>query len=167
MNWEAIGAISEAIGAIAIIASISYAAIQIRKNALATKTQSIDAFTADYNSLLMQLSENAELAQLLRSGAACFESLAPLEQFQFHAYLTTYFMNALNLHHHIREKTTEEYIARPNIDFFASIVNTPGGAEWWKVAKVPFNQDFVEHIDKIKINIPPANEIYPWFAENT
>ena len=36
MNWEAIGAIGEIVGAIAVIATLFYLSIQIRQNATAT-----------------------------------------------------------------------------------------------------------------------------------
>ena len=35
MNWEALGAIGEIVGAVAVIATLAYLAVQIRQNSLA------------------------------------------------------------------------------------------------------------------------------------
>lgn len=48
MNWEAIGAIAEVIGAVAVVASVIYLAFQVRENtrlsAEQTVATAIDAF---------------------------------------------------------------------------------------------------------------------------
>ena len=45
MNWDAIGAIGEVLGAIAVFATLIYLAVQIRQNTLAIKGQSIATAT--------------------------------------------------------------------------------------------------------------------------
>ena len=47
MNWNAIAAIGEAIGAVAVVASIAYLALQIRSNTRATKASA--AFDASHS----------------------------------------------------------------------------------------------------------------------
>ncbi len=43
MNWEAIGAIGEIVGAAAVVATLGYLALQIRYSSNATKAQSVQA----------------------------------------------------------------------------------------------------------------------------
>ena len=45
MNWEAVGAFAEAIGAIAVVATLIYLAAQIRQNTTALKGQTRASIT--------------------------------------------------------------------------------------------------------------------------
>ena len=43
MNWDAIGAIGEIIGAIAVVATLGYLAVQIRQNSTQARLSSVQA----------------------------------------------------------------------------------------------------------------------------
>ena len=45
MNWEAIGAIGELLGALAVVVSLLYLAVQIRQNSRIVKGTSVQAIT--------------------------------------------------------------------------------------------------------------------------
>ncbi len=69
MNWEAIGAIGETAGAVAVVATLFYLAIQIRQNSSSldrtnefAQAESVHNINALYVQIFSALSANAELA---------------------------------------------------------------------------------------------------------
>jgi len=51
MNWEAIGAIGEIVGALAVVASLAYLVIQIRQNTAAVATATYESMMTGFNDI--------------------------------------------------------------------------------------------------------------------
>lgn len=90
MNWEAVGAIAEALGAIAIFVSLVYVAIQIRQNteqsARTAEASALAAFERNIDSgnrLRELLILHPEVAQLLLTGYESYKELTAAEKFRF------------------------------------------------------------------------------------
>ena len=71
MNWEAIIAVAEVIGAIAVVLSLIYVAIQIKQNTAASRAQSINQINGQYGELMSQIAVNGGLAQIYRKATDC------------------------------------------------------------------------------------------------
>ena len=66
MNWEAIGAVGETVGAIAVIISLVYLALQVRSGTRALKTENRDSSfqsLMEFNYILVGDSDLAYLFQ--------------------------------------------------------------------------------------------------------
>ena len=46
MNWEAIGAVGETVGALAVLVTLVYLAVQIRQNTKAVQAAAVDSTTS-------------------------------------------------------------------------------------------------------------------------
>jgi hypothetical protein len=55
MNWEAIGAIGEIVGATAVVASLLYLAVQMRRNAQEARVTNRQAITRANNDWMFQI----------------------------------------------------------------------------------------------------------------
>ena len=75
MNWEAIGAIGELFGAIAVVATLMYLARQMRQDARATTGETMGSWLADYNNMLLEILRDPEVARICRQGLTDFEQL--------------------------------------------------------------------------------------------
>ena len=71
MNWEAISAIGQIVGAFAVVVSLIYLAREIRRNARAERLASMDTVIR----WLRQLTEHPQLSELYYRGLHDFESL--------------------------------------------------------------------------------------------
>ena len=71
VNWEAISAIGQIVGAIAVVVSLIYVAREIRSNARAARQVSMD----NINRWLREVAEHPHLAELYYRGIPDFESL--------------------------------------------------------------------------------------------
>ena len=68
VNWDALGAIAETLGAIAVIATLIYLAVQIRQNSRVTKDASAQSLlTVDSNAHFL-FASNGDLASIYRRG---------------------------------------------------------------------------------------------------
>ncbi len=98
MNWEAVGALAEAIGVIAILVSLAYVAVQIRQNtqqiSRGIESDRLAAFERNVesgNQFRELLILNPELLQLLFAGYESYENLEASDQVRFSLLLRNLF----------------------------------------------------------------------------
>ena len=65
MNWEALGAVAELLGAIGVIASLFYVASQIRRNSESVEAATARALTDATQTRLLAAAQNSTLAVAL------------------------------------------------------------------------------------------------------
>ena len=83
MNWEAIGAIGEILGAMAVFASLIYLAIQIRAQIGQQRKLAIENLTDNWLSAL-ETQTHPEIAAVWTKGMSDFDALDLSEQAQFY-----------------------------------------------------------------------------------
>jgi len=81
MNWDALGAIGETVGAIAVVATLAYFAIQLRQTRTIMEAQGTDRSMALYSTWRNTLASNSDLAEALGK-ANIGEALAEKERIQ-------------------------------------------------------------------------------------
>lgn len=64
MNWEALGAIAELIGAIGVVVTLVYLAVQIRSNTRATRIASFHSTTDSLNQVNLLIASNREISAM-------------------------------------------------------------------------------------------------------
>ena len=80
MNWEALGAIAELLGAIGVIATLLYLSRQIENNSKQLEGAATIAVHTYERSLIEGLYENPQLWEIVKKGNADWDSLTPEEQ---------------------------------------------------------------------------------------
>jgi hypothetical protein len=147
MNWDAIGAIGEVVGAAGVVLTLLYLAIQIRLNTKATDKQSLrDATEFLYNSY-RPLIEDHDLADINLRGMKDYENLKPTEKERFH------YINVMQL----QASTTalglrgEEDNSLPSIvDIFKRRMSNIGYRQWWSVrGKFTVAPDYLEWFEDL------------------
>ena len=100
MNWEAIGAIGETLGAVAVVVSLVYLAIQIRIQNHESRISTINGLTEQWTALLTSIAQDKELSNTWAQGLRGAEFDEP-EEVQFRAIANSYLhiMEGLYLQH--------------------------------------------------------------------
>lgn len=88
MNWDAIGAVGEIIGAIAVVGSLAYLATQIRTSNLAVKQSAAQELMNEMREFYAQISSDNSLATLWTKGVSSPEELSSSEAIQFGLLIT-------------------------------------------------------------------------------
>jgi hypothetical protein len=86
VNWEAVGAIGEVIGALAVIATLLYLALQVRQNTKAIKGATLNAITDHHQ---FELRWSSDIATAWRKSLTEPESLTPDESWQIAEWMAS------------------------------------------------------------------------------
>ena len=148
MNWEAIGALGEAIGAVGVIASLLYLAMQVRASTRASAVESKLASTRFYTEFLGSLIQSPELNELYLRGRKDLGSLTPSEYHRFsNLALQSFGFFSAAYFQFSRGTLTEPdwYEYRVMIQFW---LRGAGCRDWWeKVGRHMFGEEFVAFIE--------------------
>lgn len=142
MTWEAVAAISQALGAIAVVLTVVYLAVQIRKNRIATESHTYYLATAAGAQTAASIAASAELSRIYQNGLTSPDQLGEHESFRFALLLISQFRRYENLFFQHRSGMIDEdyWIAqRENILWF---FHRPGVQIWWKEKRLTFSQSF-------------------------
>jgi len=155
MNWDAIGAIAESIGAIAVVGSLAFVGFQIRQSTKALKSAALREVLRDMAGATKPLSEDPSLSKIWWEGLSDFRSLTKDEQRRFAAYaanMCRYFENVL---HESRVNHIDEDQWHGLRETLSMQVRKKGFITWWngsddlRGAKNLFNHELQNFIDEI------------------
>jgi hypothetical protein len=148
MTLQDLGNIGELVGAIGVIVSLAYLAIQIRQNTRSVRSASFQEAIRDVISITDGLSTDEELSRIYWKGLADFDSLEPHERRRFSSYLVGMFRRFENLVYQTENGaldaeswegvrvTAERTLARP------------GAAAWWREGQELFSDDFRAYVER-------------------
>ena len=107
MNWEAISAIGQVVGALAVVISLIYLAMQVRSSARETRRAAMRSTVDAITRLAHHVTDNADLAELRNRGFRDFESLDDTDRARFSAYMHSTFRVAEDVYYqHLDEHVT-------------------------------------------------------------
>ncbi len=148
MNWEAIGALGEAIGAVGVIASLLYLAMQVRASTRASAVESKLASTRFYTDFLGSLIQSPELNELYLRGRKDLGSLTSPEYHRFSNLSFQAFAFFSAGYFQFSRGTLSEpdwYENRAVIQFW---LRGAGCRDWWeKAGRHMFGEEFVAFIE--------------------
>ncbi len=160
MNWEAMGAIGETVGAIGVILSLVYLALQIRHSSEQTRinTKSVQATAyqqlIDHHSVLnQQLATNPDLFDVvMRVEINGADKATPLEFNRWEVFISSSLRSYLNAYYLHRD----DLITQEQFDNFcyglSTMVRRPAFRVWWaqERTKRQFPAGFVELMDNFE-----------------
>ena len=86
MNWDGLGAAAETLGAMGVVITVAYLALQIRQNTRAIRSAAQQSMFDNSHTLRLALSQSPEIAGLLIKAAESYESLTAEEALRFEAF---------------------------------------------------------------------------------
>jgi hypothetical protein len=93
VNWEAISAIGQIIGAIAVVISLIYVASEVRRNTRTTHITAIRSMHDAFNHWIQQVAQYPDLADVYNRGIHDFESLEGTDLTRFFILMHGAFRN--------------------------------------------------------------------------
>ena len=147
MNWEAIGAVGEMVGAIAVIATLIYLAIQIKASARAARSAAVTDATNAMQEFYSGLGNNAQTSELFLEGMANPESMSRQSQFQFLMLVHSAFL-AFQRSFFLAQEGTLDVGLRDSIGTSILTVNRmPGMQFYWRQRKSYFQPEFIKWVE--------------------
>ena len=159
MNWEAIAAIGELIGAVAVVASLVFVGWQLLQNTEALRTSTSQSHGELYVSIANKMAGDRDLATLYLAGLADISSLDPPDRIRVMGFISSLFRYyEMSFVHHQKGKLDEELwtsIAHQLEDMAMS----PGVHSWWKLRQHWHSRAFPGFFDSL-IESRQGRELY-------
>jgi len=155
VNWEAISAIGQIVGAIAVVISLIYVAREVRSSAHATQLASRHSMEDIFIRWSQQLADNQNLRELYYRGLHDFESLEGADlvgfgiliQGLFRLWEEAYYRH---LEGHLDARVWYGWEAAMN-----DLNGYPGVQGWWRLRSHWFHEDFAKHINQLQQTANP------------
>jgi hypothetical protein len=156
LTLEDLGNIGEFVGAVAVVVSLIYLALQIRQNTrqLDHNSEVVSAnvelenarIAAEFNS---NVANSAELAELWGRGVFGREDLTPVEETRVGFMLGDLFYRLEGLYHQHRRGFLPSDSWTPWETLMRSVLAGPLPRRWWATRAHPFSIDFTQHVDEL------------------
>jgi hypothetical protein len=132
MNWDAIGAVGEWVGAIAVVATLAYLVRQVRDNNMHMRRAEMNAAHAQFSQWRQALMGDAELARLWTEGMQHPEKLTPVELARVKWAISEFCFAVYHTWDRARVGTGDpDAWSRLGEGGFARLVRSPLGRGWW------------------------------------
>jgi hypothetical protein len=131
VNWQAIGAIGEIIGALGVVASLVYLASQVRAQNKESRLAAVMEMTIQWNAFSVSFAENPGLTEIWVKGTQDFSSLNQSELVQFSAQAGRFFRVAEGLHDQYSQGRLEPEAWRGFERTLQDVASLPGVKAWW------------------------------------
>ena len=165
MNWEAIGAIGEILGAAAVFASLIYLAIQIRTSSKIALSQSEREIGAQWDDAVSSSWESLESSRVMRIGLN--SGLASLSQDEL-MFFGGKMGRLLNTHVTIHRVARDNLIGTDTVTLIDNAVvrmlNAPGGKEWWDASREWWGAH-ADYVDSLIVDSPYSEGWDTWAAK--
>ena len=148
MNWEAIGAIGEVLGAAAVVATLGYLAIQIRQNSRAVKNSAAQSMLSEANASLRVASSDPSTARAVILGQTLFDDLSEGEKAQFLAWVFSWMRTIEQAYFQYLQGYIDEEIWEGHKAHHCQLINSPGIAAWWSSRKPFYSKKFQNYMDE-------------------
>jgi len=149
MNWNAIAAISELVGAIGVMVTLVYLAVQIRGSTRVVSAQSRHAISDFVLRIAIFRAENADRLAKLESGAELTDGDRLFQHWshvQLLLHAETYF------HHHELGLMPDAHW-RGYVRYMTGYMQSPGFREVWDDIGPGFSEDFARWVDTLLANL--------------
>lgn len=148
MSWDAVAASAEAIGAIAVVWSLIYLAIQIRQNTETVKASTELETSKLWTDFHARMAQSADLTRIWDQGFTAPDTLSPDDKRRFIWIVSEYFFLVEGLYRqHVRGFLSGSSWRQHERTVIGVLRNEIVG-NWWKSGVSPFSTEFRTHIER-------------------
>ena len=154
MNWDAIGAVGEILGAVAVFASLLYLGAQIRTQNKESRLASIREYSKSLNHINGRIAADSKLASIWHQGITQgLETLSDDDAVQFSAYLIEVFRIWEGAYFQFHDEDLDERLWNSVKTQMSDLVSTKTFRQWWPIRSRYFSEDFRNYIDNLEAGI--------------
>jgi HEAT repeat protein len=149
VNWEAIGAVGEIIGAVAVVVSVAYLALQIRAQNVESRLGATrDLASKRAEPLKLLLGDDAAIEVWLKA-VRDYESLQGHDRMKASLMFNLIMRNAEQDFLHKGTGHADDPYLESVDRVLSQNVSAPGLQEWWRTTGDLFNQSFQDHVNSL------------------
>jgi hypothetical protein len=170
MNWDAISAVAELLGVVAVVVSLLYLAFQVRQNTVQLRQDNLLKNVRGTLDTNWYYHRDPVAFEVFRTGVKSFDALPPQEQAHFHSILVDLAFYLQMVWQLAQHGLVDKSAVETNERFLAAILITEGGREWLEYAKKtrPMPPEALEYLGGLVERNPsdgsPITELQRWFG---
>ncbi len=157
MNWEAIGAVAELVGAVGVILTLGYLAYQIRQNTvqleqstLSAKAAAVSASNATLRENRQSIFENADMADLFMRGNDDPQELSEVHLLRYRLVMQNITEAMLDIYTQTSVTNfSPETWDTQGVTLVLRVLGTNGGRSFWAEYAENYPQEFRAEVDRV------------------
>ena len=153
MNWDAIGAVGEILGAMAVFITLVYLSIQIRQGTKATRLRTAhETFQLSFEMVsIFSRGENSEIwSKFRREG---WKSLSPEQQVVAGSIAICLFTTYDSHYHNYLERTLSQEIHDSYSVRLTQQLTVPAIREWWRHNGIQYTASFQKYVNGLVLKL--------------
>ena len=155
MNWDAIGAVGEIVGALAVVISLFYLGMQIRVQSRETRLAAMHEISTAFREAY-SVFNGSEIADIFVRGNVDFQSLNAAEKVRLFAMINPLLKVLEEAFWQHKQGRLDEELWYPMTRMFSFFLSAGTFQEVWKQRRGHYNdsfQEFVEALEQTKYEI--------------
>ena len=152
MNWEAIGALGEVFGAIAVVLSLVYLGAQVRHNTRALRGSASASAVAGIRDWNANLIGDPVMTGIFRKGVEDINSLDEDERAQFVVLIFNFVKTYEDLHYQYAQGAMGPAVWAGWEKMGAVYLTSPGIRQYFAERRGCFNKDFEAWMDSLELD---------------
>jgi hypothetical protein len=150
MNWDAISAISQLVGSIAVVFSVLYLAVQVHRSTRVAKLATQDAAATALRDVTKPFMENADLERIWRVGLEDIGALTIEERTRFFHAAYQFLKAFETIHFHYTYGLMDKQLWEGWQGLLRHYVAAPGMAHYWQVRPDVFSERFRNFVNSLE-----------------
>jgi hypothetical protein len=148
VNWEALGAIAELIGAAGVIATLVYLAAQIRQNTISTRTSSYQAVVEALSDWSRSVGLDPAVATLMVQGNRDLGALSAAQRAQYAFLMVSLFRNYENIFYQHEQGAIDDVVFEGWELRMRESIAAAGARAWWERSRLAYSAPFREFLER-------------------
>src|SRR5205809_872017 len=155
MNWEAVSAVSQLVGSIAVVFSVLYLGIQVHRSTRVAKLATQDAAVTALRDVTKPLMENAELERIWRVGLEDLSALSTEDRARFFHAAYQFLKAFETIHFHYVYGLMDKQLWEGWRGLLRHYIAAPGMAQYWNLRPEVFSERFRNFVNSLE---PPTEQ---------
>lgn len=156
---ESLANLGEIIGAIAVVVSLIYLAVQVRQNTQAQRTENFSRALDRVAAMQATLSQDSDTAVIFSKGVVEPSNLSPKERLQFTWAMYELFGAFEFMFLASRDAAIPDEVWQRWSAAVAWWLTFPGVQTWWEIRPIPFTRSFTSYIEALRNSNPTDAEL--------
>jgi len=149
MNIQDWGAVGEIVGAIGVIVTLIYLAVEVRKNTVALRQQTYNDIVTRHGEWLDYISSDRDRMKLFMDGVSGGR-LDHIDSQRFTNTMLKIMSHFQDLHLQYEAGIVEDVVWESQCRFLGALVELPGFKNWWPEAKQYFSPELWKVVEMLK-----------------
>ena len=149
LNWEAIGAVGEVVGAVGVIATLGYLAVQIRQNTRSIRSSAYQSAVSSSVQIAADIATAESLSDVWAKGVFEYPTLTRAERFRFNNLAYSIFRSYENLWYQYQQGAIETDLWTGFRNMLVRDIETPGFVAFWESQQSIFSPEFRRYVNEL------------------